>query len=856
MEPIRTFTVVPALPSRLQCLHEIVYNLFWAWDHETIDLFRRLDADLWEATAHNPVLLLGTVSQSKLEMAAADEAFIAHMDRVYSKLEEYISMTTWYEKTYGKGQKPYIAYFSAEYGIADCMPVYSGGMGVLSGEYLKSSSDLGMPVVGVGLLYQQGNFRQFLNADGWQQESYPKNDFYNMPVELEQRDGKPVAVTVEYPTGAVKAQIWRAQVGCVALFMLDTNIQDNSRPEDRDITDHLYPADQDVRIRQEMMLGIGGVRALNALGINAIVYHMNEGHSAFLALERVCCLMRDRGLSFAEAREIVAATNIFTTHTPVPAGIDVFPAQLIEKYFKEYCNCMKISLDDLLALGRQDPNNKYEGFSMAVLALRLASRSNGVSKLHGEVSRRMWKNIWPNVPENEVPIKSIVNGIHIRSWVSKGMAELFDRYLGPRWTADPSDPSIWERVKQIPADELWRTHERRRERLVAFARQRLIEQLKRRGALTTEISQASEYLNPDALTIGFARRFASYKRATLLLRDPDRLARILDDRDRPVQIIYAGKAHPQDTQGKELLRELIHITRREDIRRHIIFVEDYDMCVARYLVQGVDVWLNTPRRLQEASGTSGMKAAANGVINISVLDGWWHEAYRPDIGWAIGQDGNYDENYQDEGYQDNLESNAIYRILEKEVVPLFYDLGSGGLPRIWIERMKASMAAICPVFNTNRMVHDYVEQFYHPCVKHWQELSADNFARSKELASWKSHIRQHWSSIRIDNVEMDEIPEIKVGMQVTVRSYVHLGPLNPEDVSVEIYQGPVDPGGSIINAEAIPMSFSSSNGDGSHIFQGVIPCRSSGLHGYSIRVLPKHKELSNPHELGLILWAP
>jgi len=853
VRPIRTFTVVPTLPPGLQGLRKIAYNLFWAWDRESIDLFRRLDRDLWESADHNPVQMLGSIEQSRLKALEEDDAFLAHMGKVNASLEEYLATSpTWYEKTYRKDRKPFAAYFSAEYGITDCMPMYSGGLGILSGDHLKSASDLGLPLVGIGLLYQQGYFRQYLNSDGWQQESYPDNDFYNMAVELERHeDDTPITITVEYPTGPVKAHIWRAQLGRVPLFMLDTNILDNSRPEDRDITDQLYVADRDMRIRQEILLGIGGVRALDALGIDPIVYHMNEGHSAFLALERICKLKDKYGISFDEAKEVVSATNVFTTHTPVPAGIEVFSIQLIEKYLKDYCSCLDISINELLALGRQDSNNTNEQFSMAVLALRLAAYSNGVSKLHGMVSRRMWKSVWPGVPEDEVPIKSIVNGIHIRSWISNDMEGLFDRYLGPRWAVDPADANIWERVKQIPDDELWRTHERRRERLVAFARQHLVEQLKQRGAISSEIDQASESLNPGAFTIGFGRRFADYKRATLILRDLERLAQILCNQERPVQIIYSGKAHPEDNYGKELIREIVHTAKQEDFRRHIVFIEDYDMVVARYLVQGADLWLSNPRRFREASGTSGMKAAVNGVINMSILDGWWHEAYKTEVGWAIGRE----EEYEDVEQQDDVESKAIYNMLEGEIIPLFYERGPDGLPRRWIERMKASMAAICPMFNTNRMVHDYIEQSYHPCADRWLALTADDFAKVRELASWKANIKQHWPSIKINKVEMGKMPEISVGTQVAVRAQVQLGSLTPEDVSVEVYQGKVNSQGEITNAQAIRMGCSAAHKDGNYTFEGVISCEASGLHGYSVRILPRHESLSNPYELGLISWA-
>jgi len=854
-KPINTFTVIPTLPPRLQNLREIAYNLLWTWDYASIDLFRRLGRELWEESGHNPVNMLGKITQSKLEATAEDDAFVAHMDRVYEHLEEFMRGATpcWYDGKYGEHPRSCIAYFSAEYGIADCMPLYSGGLGILAGDHLKSASDLGVPLVAVGLLYQKGYFRQYLNADGWQQELYPENDFYNMAIELERNeDGTPLTIGVDYPAGPVKAQIWRAQVGRVPVFLLDTNILDNSLPEYRDITDQLYVTDREMRLRQEIMLGIGGVRALAALNIVPEVYHMNEGHSALLALERICRLKDENDLSFDEAKELVAATSIFTIHTPVPAGNEEFDVDLVEKYLSDYCLCLGISLDDLLAMGRQDPGNEHENFSMGILAMHLASHRNGVSKLHGAVSRNIWKNVWPGVPEDEVPIAHVVNGIHINSWVSKDMQGLFDRYLGPEWADELSNGDLWERVSQIPDDELWRTHERRRERLVAFARERLEKQLKNRGALSSEIAGASEYLNPEALTIGFARRFTPYKRSTLLLRDVERLARILDNKDRPVQIIYSGKAHPGDTPGKELIQEVIHICRQAGFRRHIVFLEDYDMSVARYLVQGVDVWLNTPRRLREASGTSGMKAVVNGVINMSILDGWWHEAYNSDIGWAIGRA----EDYDDEEYQDMVESNAIYEMLEREVVPLFYNRGADHLPRGWIALMKASIATICPKFNTHRMVHEYIKQAYHPCAAHWESLTANNFAKVRELTSWKARVREHWSDIRIDKVEMVEMPEVKVGEHVTIKALVNLGSLAPEDVAVEAYQGQVDPQGDLINALPISMNCLESHGEGNHTFMAAIPCRSSGLHGYSVRILPKHYDMTSPYEMGLILWAP
>ena len=853
LKPIQTFTIVPSLPKELQPLLEIANNLFWTWDRETIELFRRLDRDLWNETNHNPILMLGKISQSQLESAANDDSFIAHMERVYKNLKDYMSAQTWYDRTYGKETSPFVAYFSAEFGITESIPIYSGGLGILAADYLKSSSDLGVPIVGVGLLYQKGYFRQRLNSDGWQQEDYPDNDFFNMAIQLERNeDGSPKTFTMDFPDGPVHIQIWRAQIGRISLFLLDTNIIANTREEYRNITDQLYVADQEKRIRQEIILGMGGVRALRLLGIHPIVYHMNEGHSAFLALERIHILMHEHQLSFDEAKEVVSVTNLFTTHTPEAAGIDVFPPYLIQKYLSNVCSSLNISLNDLLALGRQNPWDPNEGFSMAVLALHLSAHSNGVSRLHGKVSRKMWKNLWPGLPEDEVPIGSITNGVHLRSWVSNDMETLFDRYVGNWRNGDVTDPRIWERIEHIPDDELWRTHERRRERLVAFARTRLEMQLKRRGATQLEIDEARQCLNPEALTIGFARRFASYKRASLLLSDPDRIANLLLNKERPVQIIYAGKAHPQDEIGKRLLRNIIHIAQREEFRNHIVFIEDYDTNIARYLVQGCDLWLNTPRRLREASGTSGMKAAINGVINMSVIDGWWYEAYSPNIGWSIGQE----ESYKNEAEQDEVEFNAIYNILEKEVIPMFYDRGPDNVPKKWVEKMKNIMIAVCPVYNTDRMLKDYINNFYLACLNHWKNLSTDNFIKAKEIVAWKKHLRENWSSIRIDNVSMDQVSEVKVGSLINLRAQIYLGALTPDDVVVEIYKGPIDPNdGSIISAETIHMNFTESYGNGCYVFEGSIQCRTTGLYGYTVRVLPRHEEPNSYYEPGLIVWA-
>jgi starch phosphorylase len=633
MMRIHQFHVTPALPERLAPLREIASNLRWSWDHDTIELFRRIDKRLWETTEHNPIRLLGTVDQEHLNRLAQDDGFCVHMERVLTHLRHHMEREAWFAKGFEGCQDITIAYFSAEFGITESLPIYSGGLGILAGDHLKSASELGLPLVGVGLLYQKGYFQQYLTNDGWQHERYPLNDFPTMAVTIVQRpDGSPLRILVEMADKQVAAQVWRVQVGRIPLFLLDTNISANAATE-QEVSAELYGGDKEMRIRQELLLGVGGYRALRAMGLDPCVCHMNEGHSAFLALERIRSLMEAHQVDFDAARSAAEAGNAFTTHTPVPAGIDVFPMALVKVYLQPHADQMGVPVAKLLDLGTDPATGE---FSMAVLAIRLANRINGVSKLHGQVSRRMFKHLWPGIPEEEVPVGHITNGVHARSWISYEMATLFDRYLGPRWTEDPADLTVWEGVSDMPDEELWRTHERRRERLVAFARRTLSQQLEARGAPDNELRLAGEALDARALTIGFARRFAPYKRGTLLFRDFERLVRILADEQRPVQILFAGKAHPQDEKGKEIIRELIRHIRDERIRRRVIFLEDYDMTIARYLVQGCDVWLNTPRRPREASGTSGMKAMANGALNLSILDGWWDEAHSREVGWAIG----------------------------------------------------------------------------------------------------------------------------------------------------------------------------------------------------------------------------
>lgn len=854
VRPVATVHVRPNLPQALERLEEVAYNLRWAWHHDSMVLFRRLDQDLWNATGHNPVEMLGKISQERLNTAANDPAFMAHYHSVCRSLDNYMKETnTWYQRHYGQLEKPIIAYFSMEFGLTECLQNYSGGLGVLSGDHLKSASDLGLPLIGVGILYQEGYFQQYLNADGYQQESYPINDYANLPVTLQRHtDGTPIQISVPMPGRELYAQIWKVQVGRVALYLLDTNISANRLEEDRNLTDRLYGGDKRTRIRQEILMGIGGIRALDALNLRPTICHMNEGHSAFLALERIRQLMTEHDMTFQQAREISAAGNIFTTHTPVPAGLERFGFDLIDEHFTDYYRALGLTRDAFIDLGRENMGD-YQLFSMAVLALNLSSGANGVARLHGEVSRQMWNWVYPNVPEHEVPIKAITNGIHVQSWVSQEMGTLLDRYLDPAWRFEEERPEIWAEVNAIPDSELWRTHERRRERLVAFARQRLKEHLIRRGAPQSEIEEADEVLNPDALTIGFARRFATYKRATLIMRDLNRLKQILNNSEYPVQIIFAGKAHPHDIGGKELIRQIVNNARHPDLRHSIVFLENYDMQIARYLVQGVDIWLNTPRRPKEASGTSGMKVIYNGGLNCSILDGWWAEGYKPTVGWAIGNGEEYAENAAE--HQDYIESEALYNLLEQDIIPLFYNRGRDGIPREWIAKVKNSMAALAPYFNTRRMVQEYTEAFYMPNFSRTLEMTRPSLDNALAFAAWRENMAKVWKQVAIESVKVAE-SNVKVGSRIEVTARVKLGLLTPNDVRVQLYYGMLNTRGEINETgEAIDMTPAGDGESGVYIFKAHVTYRTSGDRGVSVRVVPYHRFLPHVYQPGLITWA-
>jgi starch phosphorylase len=827
IQPIREFLVRPALPPSLNRMTELAYNILWSWEPLVRALFRRLDPALWRECGYNPVLMLGRVSQATLVKAGSDPRYLA----LYKAACE--TYDTRVRKAPVAPNGKLIAYFSAEYGLTECLPVYSGGLGILSGDHLKSSSNQDYPLIGFGLLYQQGYFRQVLNPDGWQQERYPLNDFYTLPVTaVKTGDGQDLKVQVKLPTGPVFIQVWKIEVGRISLYLLDTNIPENQLPQDRDITDSLYGGDIDTRIRQEIVLGIGGMRALKAMGLKPTVFHMNEGHSAFLALEQIRLYMRDYKLTFEEGLEAARASNVFTTHTPVPAGIDLFDPGLMYHYFSEYCSEVGIDFQQLMALGRRNMWDRDERFSMAVLALHGSAYRNAVSRLHRQVSQEMFHDLWPQLPIWEVPITSVTNGVHVPSWLNGDLATLYDQYLQPDWRDRFNEPNIWEQVKDIPDEELLDAHRRRKRRLVSFVRERQQAAAVRRQASAAEVRRASEVLDPNAFTIGFARRFATYKRATLLFRDVARLKKILLNKDMPVQLVIAGKAHPKDQPGKSFIREVVQFSRDPELWKNVVFVEDYDMKIAREMVQGVDLWLNTPRRGEEACGTSGMKAAINGVPNLSILDGWFDEAYENSGGWAIGEREPYSED------QDGLHASAIYYSLENEIVPMFYDRREA-VPREWIRRVKQSLMYITPAFDCRRMVHDYMTELYEPAHQQHVKLAYTEYTQVRENAHWNKRIRESWEQVRFVDAGSGPTGSVISGKPVEVRASINLAGLSPDDVRVELVMGRIGNSGHLEDTEVLVLPPLDQQGAVATFGKEIVPERTGRL-GYALRVSPNH----------------
>jgi glycogen phosphorylase len=711
MESFRA--VIPnhfSLPRRIRRLGELAYNLWWTWNPDAQRLFLRIDQEVWERTYHNPVRFLRQVQRAALNAVTHDRYYLDFYDRIFRTFDQYMKANnTWVGRSHPELENQPIAYFSTEFGLHETMPIYAGGLGVLSGDHLKGASDVGLPLVAVGFLYTQGYFSQHITEDGWQEARYTRLKFEDLPIlPVRTLKGEPVTISVDLPGREVKACLWEIHVGRVPLYLLDSNVEGNS-PADRELTSRLYISDLDMRLSQEIILGIGGVRALRVLGYNPRVWHLNEGHSGFLNMERAREMVAS-GYSFEEAMEKIRTSSVFTTHTPVPAGNDEFPIWLVERYFANFWTELGLDRDQFMQLALHQ-NPWGETFSMPVLALRSSKHRNGVSELHGEVSRKMWLNLWPGREVDDVPITHITNGVHTNTWLARRLRHLYDRYLGSDWVEKLDDPSIWEGIEKIPDAELWAVRRHLKRKLVAYMRERARSQWLRDGVHPVQVIASGVLLDPYALTIGFARRFATYKRANLILRDLGRLLDIVNRPNMPVQIIFAGKAHPADEPGKLIIQEVYRVVKKAENGGRLVFLEDYDMNLARYLVQGVDVWLNTPRRPHEASGTSGMKAALNGVLNFSVLDGWWREGYNGFNGWAIGED----RDYEDYEKQDEADAEHLYSTLENQIIPLYYqERSSDGLPGDWIERMQESIRTLSPQFSMRRMVKDYTERLYIP----------------------------------------------------------------------------------------------------------------------------------------------
>lgn len=842
-----TYIVSADLPKNLENLKNIANNYWWCWDRDSKNLFRMIDRQMWGKVHHNPILLLNQVPSERLEELSNDAQYVLYVNSVHKRLEDYLEKPLFFQNKY-PDCKESIVYFSTEYGINESFPNYSGGLGILSGDHLKSASDLGVPLIAIGLLYQQGYFQQKINQNGWQNEVYNYNDFYSMPLTLLRENNEPVLVSVSTAKGEIFAQVWKLQAGRVQLYLLDANIEKNQNIEIRKLTDQLYGGDRETRILQEMILGIGGVRLLNRLGLKPKAYHINEGHAAFALLERTRNLMHEYHIDFWTAMNLTKAGSVFTTHTPVPAGNEAFLKEMMEKYFTNYAFELGISFQDLLKLGMVGEANENTHFSMTILGLRLTNYRNGVSKLHGEVSRKMWKNLWKGFSVDEIPIGHITNGIHTLSWVAREFSELFDKYLQSDWRSHIDDNSTWLSVLNIPNDELWREKQRTRTKLVRFIRNYLV-QVQKNYLQPGQIYNINSFLNPDALTIGFARRFATYKRATLLFTDIDRLKRIVMNKERPVQILISGKAHPHDTQGKESIQKIITLIRENGLDEHIIFIENYDIAVARMLVQGCDVWLNNPIRPLEASGTSGMKAGLNGTLNFSVLDGWWDEAYNGLNGFEIG-DGLESEDYQT--LAEN-ESKYLYDLLENTIITQFYDRNHNNVPENWVAYMKQSIKTISGQFSTNRMVKDYTEKYYVNAISEYSKLSG-NYENIIQFKQWKDKVLHNWDNIQFLDIYTSNIENLVVGQSYEVNVKILLPNLSEQDVTLQILTYEINNNDNPKLVATNNLQFIGNEGS-THSFYGKFKVEAAGKQGLAFRVLPKNQFLINPEDLYICKWA-
>jgi starch phosphorylase len=854
MKALRSFTVRPRLPGPLEPLDRLASNLRWSWDRPTRELFTAIDPRVWDEGGHDPRRVLAEVSTERLDELAGDPDFLERLTAADAALHAYETLPRWFQQEVAAGRMPtaadgetaidggVVAYFSPEFGIAEAVPQYSGGLGVLAGDHLKAASDLGVPLVAIGLFYRHGYFRQSLTVDGWQQERFPDLDPYAMALEL----CEGVRIELDLAGQTLVAQVWKATVGRTPLYLLDADIPENSHDLQL-VTDRLYGGDVEHRLRQEMLLGIGGVRALEALGVPAHVFHTNEGHAGFLGLERIRTHMERDHLSFPEALQAVQAGAVFTTHTPVPAGIDQFPRELIEKYFSSWAASCGVGIDELMALGHRPGDEPGDRFNMAVMGMRLAERRNGVSALHGAVSRNMFADLWPGVPEPETPVGHITNGVHGATWVSAEMAAVFSDSVGSDW--QEADAESWRAVTTVDDDVLWQAQRAAKVRMVDHVRERLVASGLSQGRSPSDLAWVDDALDPDALTICFARRFATYKRAALLLSQEERLLELLADTDRPIQFVFAGKAHPADDSGKELIRQIVAFSHRPEVRQRFVFVEDYDMALARSLVQGADIWLNTPVRPMEASGTSGMKAVMNGALHCSVLDGWWAECFSPGPdtpnGWAISSA----EAVVDDGRRAELEANSLFELLETQIVTLYH---RG--PSAWLEPVRESLRTLGPFVGAHRMVRDYVGALYLPAAARAVELSTDGFRGARELAAYRARLDDCWHQVHVDAVDADEAVA-DLGGARRVSAVVALGGLAAEDVEVQLVSGRVGQSGELEHPTSVPMADDGQVDDAHRRYVGEAPLSTAGRMGVTVRVVPRHPLVGEPIELGHVAWA-
>ena len=846
-------TVNPQLPKRIEKLSEISNNLWWSWNTEFLRLFKTIDNDLWETCEKNPVKFLKQVSQERLEAVSKNVEFLKEYDKLARQFEDYMnSKNTWFANNYPENKNDLIAYFSAEYGLDRTIPIYSGGLGILSGDHLKSASDLGIPLVAVGLLYKNGYFHQKINGYGDQETEYINIELSNLPINpVKDENGEDLIIYVKFPKRRLYLKVWQINVGRIKLYLLDSDIEKNN-PEDRDVTLRLYGGDQEMRIRQEIVLGMGGTNLLTrALGLNPTIYHMNEGHSAFLILELIKNIIRDKQVSFDVARDIASSKTVFTTHTPVPAGNDIFPLDLVEKYFKDFWPRLGLDREEFLRLGMKPSQILEPGFNMGILALKVAGKKNGVSKLHGAVSRELFGDVWPDIAANESPITYVTNGIHTCTWLSPKLKELYNKYLMPYWQDNIHEDKVWEKINNIPDKTLWETHQDRKEKLLKLVKDSTTQRLRRSGYSYEEINEITSKLNPNALTIGFARRFATYKRATLIFKDLERITQILNNSQMPVQLIFAGKAHPADKEGQDLIKRIHEISMMPQFKGKIFLLENYNIAMSQYLVSGVDVWLNNPRRPMEASGTSGQKASVNGVINFSVLDGWWAEGYNQENGWTIGTNAEYNS-YEE---QDIADSQSMYRTLEDKIIPTYYDKNEEGISTKWIRIMKNSIISTGGKYSTARMLVDYTNNLYMPLCnltkKYYQNV--DTVA---EYNLWKKNLYINWKDIKITQTNNLDNITIDAGNNIEVKCEVELPNVDLDNITVECYYGKILDNGIVENVSIIPMKLTEKDEENrKYEYTTKIELRTGGNYGYTFRVMPKHEMLLDAENLNLVKWV-